>query len=92
MINPQLLDVTKHGDTLNERLSHLHDRMLESVPVVDRIGCAIYDAKEDRLKTFVNSTRQGVPISGYEIKLGDSMSLSDIASSGSPRVIDSIQE
>jgi HD-GYP domain-containing protein (c-di-GMP phosphodiesterase class II) len=92
MINPQLLDVTKHGDTLNERLSHLHERMLESVPVVDRIGCAIYDAKEDRLKTFVNSTRQGMPISGYEIKLGDSISLSDIALSGSPRVIDSIQE
>ncbi|ACT48956.1 HD domain-containing phosphohydrolase [Methylotenera mobilis] len=92
MIRPQILDVTKHGDTLNERLSHLHERMLESVPVVDRIGCAIYDAKEDTLKTFVNSTRQGMPISGYEIKLGDSVSLSEIASSGSPRVIDSIQE
>jgi HD-GYP domain-containing protein (c-di-GMP phosphodiesterase class II) len=92
MIRNQILDVTKHGDTLNERLSHLHERMLESVPIVDRIGCAIYDAKEDMLKTFVNSTRQGVPISGYEIKLGDSFSLSDIALSGRPRVIDSIQE
>lgn len=79
MIRNQILDVTKHGDTLNERLSHLHERMLESVPIVDRIGCAIYDAKEDMLKTFVNCTRQGVPISGYEIKLGDSFSLSDIA-------------
>lgn len=35
MINLQSLDVTKHGDTLNERLSHLHDRMLESVTVLD---------------------------------------------------------
>lgn len=92
MITPKILDVTKHGDTLNERLHHLHARMLESAPVVDRIGCAIYDAKEDILKTFVNSTRQGQPISGYEIKLSDSASLSEIASSGRPRVIDSIQE
>ena len=92
MIAPQILDITKHGDTLNERLSHLHERMLESVPVVDRIGCAIYDAKEDALKSFVNSTRQGKPISGYEIKLGDSVSLSEIAASGQPRVIDFIQE
>ena len=76
--------------TLNERLDRLHDRLLESVPTVDRIACALYDTAEDRLKTFINSTRAGDAIAGYEFKLADSVSLSRLAKSGEFRVIDDI--
>ncbi len=78
--------------SMTERLNQLHDRLLVSIPSVDRIGCAIYDPKHDTLKTFVNSTRKGHAISGYEYKLSDSKSLSDLARTGVMRVIDNIEE
>lgn len=76
--------------TLNERLSALHQRLLETVPSVDRIACALYDVADDSLKTFINSTRQGKAITGYEYKLSDSHSLSQLASTGNFRVLDDI--
>jgi HD-GYP domain-containing protein (c-di-GMP phosphodiesterase class II) len=80
------------GDDLNRRLRHLHEQLLEQVVDVDRIACVLYEAKDDMLKTFVNSTRAGVPIKGYEFPLKDSPSLSQIARSGEQRVIDEIAE
>ncbi len=77
--------------TLNERLSVLHDRILSSTPIVDRIAVAIYDASNDILKTFINSTRSGEAINAYEYKLSDSPSLYRLATSGEPRVINEIQ-
>jgi HD-GYP domain-containing protein (c-di-GMP phosphodiesterase class II) len=79
------------GLLLNGRLSHLHDQLLELVPCIERIACVLYDDDNDRLKTFVNSTRSGVAIQGYEFPLKESASLSAIAASGTPRVIDDIQ-
>ena len=76
--------------TLTERLGRLHDRLLDSVPAVDRVACALYDAGEDTLKTFINSTRSGRAIAGYEYKLANSSSLSALARSGEIRVIDDI--
>ncbi len=78
--------------SLNERLSYLHDRILTTIPTVHRIACAIYDAEQDQLKTFLNSTRQGNAIIGYDFKLSDSPSLLHIAKSGEPRVITEIQK
>ncbi len=60
------------------------------VPDVDRIAWVLYDPQDDLLKTFVNSTREGVAISGYEFRLADSTSLSGVASSGLPRILDDI--
>ena len=78
--------------SMTERLNRLHDRLLGSIPSVDRIGCAIYDPKEDTLKTFINSTRKGHAISAYEYKLSDSKSLSELARTGMMRVVDNLQE
>ena len=91
--NPQLLMMTMslHDDTLSHRLDELHNRLLESVPVVDRIACALYDEKQDLLKTFINSTRAGEAITGYEYKLSDSHALSALAASGEFRVLDNIK-
>ncbi len=87
-----LLDIASTSETLQERLNRLHDRLLETIPQIDRIGCAIYDPSSDLLKTFINSTRKGVPISGYEYNLADSKSLSNLALSRGQRVIDDIEK
>jgi HD-GYP domain-containing protein (c-di-GMP phosphodiesterase class II) len=81
---------TRDGEGLGARLRQLHDQLLEVVPVVDRIGCALYDQRDDLLRTFVNSTRRGIPIEAYEWRLAESASLSQLARSGSTRVIDDI--
>lgn len=86
------LDIASTSETLQERLKKLHDRLLETIPQIDRIGCAIYDSSTDMLKTFINSTRKGIPISGYEYSLADSKSLSNLALSREQRVIDDIEK
>ena len=68
----------------------MHDKLLETVPSVDRIACALYDANEDLLKTFINSTRTGEAIVGYEASLSNSHALSQLAQSGGFRVLDDI--
>jgi HD-GYP domain-containing protein (c-di-GMP phosphodiesterase class II) len=78
--------------TLNERLNILHDRILTTIPSVDRIAVAIYDELADQLKTFINSTRKGEAITLYDFKLSESPALYDLAVRGTARVIDEIQE
>lgn len=92
-VTPQFLmmALNLHDDTLTHRLNELHDRLLETVPVVDRIACALYDENDDVLKTFINSTRAGEAITGYEYKLSDSHALSALAASGEFRVLDNIE-
>ena len=88
--SPSPLSIVEYSGSLTERLRALHGRLLETVPGVDRIACALYDSGEDRLKTFINSTRQGHAISGYEYPLSASESLSRLARSGDFRVLDEI--
>jgi len=80
------------GDDLNFRLRQLHEQLLEQIPDVDRIACALYEPSDDMLKTFVHSTRQGVPIKGYEFRLAESASLSALAASRSVRILDEIAD
>ena len=63
-MNLASLAVIANSGTLTERLAALHTRLLETVPMVDRIACALYEAKDDQLKTFINSTRTGEAIAG----------------------------
>ena len=89
---PVIPDLFERESTLSDRLNVLHDRILASIPCVDRIAVAIYDAAADKLKTFINSTRKGVAITNYEFKLTDSPALHHLAVSGEPRVINEIQQ
>jgi len=84
---PHLFD---DAASLTERLEQLHDAVLERVPSIERIACALYDAQTDVLKTFVNSTRSGHAITRYEYLLSESRSLSQLAQRRSVRVIDDI--
>ncbi len=79
-------------ETLTQRLRALHDKLLTTMPQVDRIACALYDQGEDLLKTFINSTREGRPLLGYEYKLADSRSLRELANSGEFRVLDDLEQ
>jgi HD-GYP domain-containing protein (c-di-GMP phosphodiesterase class II) len=89
-MNSPLHTLVENSVTLTARLTALHARLLESVPGVDRIACALYDLGEDTLKTFINSTRSGHAISGYEYPLSESRSLRTLAQTGNFRVLDEI--
>ena len=77
---------SSRGEALGQRLKDLHTHLLERFPQIDRIACALYDAGDDLLKTFVDSTRSGEPISGHEFCLSESVSLRTMASTGEPLV------
>lgn len=85
-----LTDWLKSHTPMSRRLQQMHDDLLQRTDVVDRIACALYDPVEDTLKTFINSTRHGEPIAGYEFKLSESRSLYELAGSGRFRVLDDI--
>lgn len=89
-MNLPMLTLIANSGTLTQRLADLHNRLLETVPGIDRVACALYDADDDKLTTFINSTRAGVAIEGYDYRLADSHSLSQLASSGDFRVLDDL--
>lgn len=82
----------RRSKSLTERLSLIHAGLLKNHPNVDRIACALYDPKEDLLKTFINSTPNGSALTDYRYSLSASKSLSDLASANTPRVIDDIAD
>jgi HD-GYP domain-containing protein (c-di-GMP phosphodiesterase class II) len=88
-LSPLLLSA---DSSLSQRLGNLHESMLEKVPAIERIACALHDPQTGELKTFINSNRSGEPITAYHFKIADSPSLSHIMNSGEPRVIDEIQQ
>ncbi|SDT13019.1 HD-GYP domain-containing protein [Pseudomonas oryzae] len=89
-MNSPVRKLVENSETLTTRLATLHSRLLASVPCVDRIACALYDAGEDTLRTFINSTRSGHTISGYEYRLSASRSLQELAQTGDFRVLDEL--
>lgn len=93
MMSPFKLFDTIHGGGrgLSDKLSVLHDQIRERHPSVDRLAIALYDAKDDLLKTFVNSDKADGMLLGYEARLAAVPSLRRIADSGLPRVIDDLQ-
>lgn len=88
----QVLDLFQGQGSLNERLAILHDRILETMPAIVRVACALYDQQQDQLRTFVNSTRSGEALHAYSAKLSESESLQQLASAGTCRVIDNIAD
>jgi len=83
--------ITGRMPSLNARLESIHTMVMDKVPSIDRIAFALYDTKTDLLKTFINSTKTRVPIKAYEIKLADVPSLTELANTGSIRVINDVQ-
>lgn len=78
--------------SLAKTLSELHAGVIALVPGLERIAVVAYDPETDILSTYLNSTRSGVALAGYDAKLKDIHSLSVIASSGEPRYVANISE
>ena len=74
-------------DSLSEHLRTLHDRLLDTAPGIQRVGCALYDEGSDELRTFINSTRDGEPLKAYDYRLAQSWSLSALARTRRVRVL-----
>ena len=90
---PMQLDIHQASyRTLNDRLTFLHARMLEMAPGIARVSCALYDERDDLLKTFLNSTRQGTSLRAYQYRLSDSESLSRLARTRDLRLLSDLQE
>jgi HD-GYP domain-containing protein (c-di-GMP phosphodiesterase class II) len=77
-------------DSLSDHLRALHSRLLDLAPDIDRIACALYDSEAGVLKTFINSTREGVPLAAYEFPLAGSASLSMLAQTGQARALNDL--
>lgn len=88
--SPDTLRLLNTSGSLTHRLSVLHQGLLEKIPSLDRIACALYEEERDTLKTFINSTRSGRAIAGYEYKLSESRALNELARTGQFRVLDDI--
>lgn len=86
------VELHQSEETLSARLQTLHNTIIERMPGISRIACALYDPQTDLLKTFINSTYQGLAISGYEYKLTDSRSLSELKEKNLCRVVDDIAQ
>lgn len=78
-------------DALTVQLHALHERVQEIAPDIQRIACALYDADEDMLGTFINSTDDGVVLRGYQYPLANSESLSTMARTLEPRLLTDLQ-
>ena len=89
-LNLAPIEASTVGLSLGNRMRLMHEQLLDLMPDIDRIACVLYDKRDALLRTFVNSTRHGEPIKGYEFPLHDSASLSAVATSGRNRVIDEI--
>ncbi|HET7776899.1 MAG TPA: HD domain-containing phosphohydrolase [Azospira sp.] len=84
------LDLLHQALPLQDKLERLHDHVRQTLPFIDRIAVASYEPLTDNLKTFLHSSGGELPLSFYESKLSASHSLSEIASSRRPRVINDI--
>jgi HD-GYP domain-containing protein (c-di-GMP phosphodiesterase class II) len=84
------LDALTRGLTLSEKLKTIHGVLRARHPFVDRIAVAVYDAKTDTLKTFIDSSGDARPLVRYEAKLAETGSLRQILAAGRPRVINDL--
>jgi HD-GYP domain-containing protein (c-di-GMP phosphodiesterase class II) len=84
------LEALNRGSTLSEKLKVVHAVLRERHAFIDRIAVAVYDAKTDTLKTFIDSSDADRPLVSYEAKLADAGSLRQILAVGRPRVINDL--
>lgn len=88
------LDRLSHlGDQgpLGEKLQFLHGRVREQHAYIERIAIALYDHPSDQLSTFIFSSETPIPLTNYQAKLADCVSLLDILDTGVPRVINDME-
>ncbi|MBI4851265.1 MAG: HD domain-containing protein [Acidobacteria bacterium] len=75
---------------LNEKLVILHNVLKQRVDFIDRIAIALYDAKTDLLKTFIDSSGGTHPLVYYEAKLSEVKSLQEVLQVNCPRIVNDL--
>lgn len=75
---------------LPEKIKVVHGLLKERFGFIDRVSVAIYEAKTDLLKTYVQSSDGENPLSLYSAKLSDSQSMQEILRLGRPRVVNDL--
>ena len=78
------------AETVADKLQFMHDVMSEHMPHISRIAVALYDPDTDYLRTFVYSSKEESPLTHYQAKLAECLSLAEIAASGEPRVVNDL--
>jgi len=76
--------------TLGRRVVAMHAQLRELGPRVARIAIAVHDEATGVLRTFVDSTDGGSPLTCYERPLAQVPSLLAVAGSRRPRLIDDL--
>ncbi|HQU62619.1 MAG TPA: phosphohydrolase, partial [Nitrosomonas sp.] len=90
-------DLFAHQDTLaqlhediplSDKLSFIHQIILQDFPFINRLAIALFDEKTDTLKTYTHSTDDpDNPITTYEAALSTAPSLRDIIDHRRPRLV-----
>jgi len=75
---------------LREKIKYVHNVLKDRFEFIDRISVAIYDAKSDVVRTFVDSSGPDEPLKHYEASLADVPSLREIIEKKRPRIIDNL--
>ncbi len=78
--------------SFSERLACIHEHLRRKFPSIERISLALYDPKEDLLKTFVHSSEKDNTLSAYQRKLSTIPSLLALKEERRERVIDDIPQ
>jgi len=78
--------------SLTEQLETLHHVVSSRYPDIDRVAIALYEPRDDRLKTFASSNRNGQKLSLYEATLSQVPSLAELAAKRQSRVIDDLAQ
>ncbi|WP_455222436.1 HD-GYP domain-containing protein [Kaarinaea lacus] len=76
---------------LKEKIVYVHQVLKKRYEFIDRIAVAIYDAKTDTVRTFVDSSGPDEPLKLYEAKLADVPSLREIIEKKRPRIVSDLQ-
>ncbi|MCW5607123.1 MAG: HD domain-containing protein [Nitrosomonas sp.] len=90
-------DLFAHQDTLaqlhediplSDKLSFIHQIILQDFPFINRLAIALFDEKTDMLKTYTHSTDDtDNPMTAYEAPLNAAPSLRDIIEQRCPRLV-----
>ena len=72
-----------------DKLNIIHQEIKRHLNFVDRIAVVIYEEERDLLKTFICSDEKK-PLQFYQSKLSESQTLSEIARSKLPRVVNDL--
>ena len=69
-------------NSVSEKLRFMHGVMQGHMPFITRVAVALYDSETDYLRTFAYSSHEESPLTHYQARLEECVSLKDIIASG----------